>query len=261
MCRERRTVMGDFEKEVRINTFASSDVKKLELQITAASVLTKETAEAEIRVEAKNLESDKYTCELREGKLVIAYKMEGVVKRLRFGSDDTKITIYLPAGLTLEHMVLEIGAGSMDLDAVPVSCNKVDVEIGAGKWKAAQLSVSDSLCVEIGAGKAKMKDVAAGSLKIDCGVGSSVYRGRVNGDIKVNCGVGNCSFELDNKESDFNYDVSCALGRVRINNSNSRNFVSRKSYPNSPALGTAVFECGIGSIDLRTTGEGIRSPK
>ena len=119
--------MGDFEKEVRINTFASSDVKKLELQITAASVLTKETADAEIRVEAKNLESDRYTCELREGKLVIAYKMEGVVNRLRFGSDDTKITIYLPAGLTLEHMVLEIGAGSMDLDAVPVSCNKVDV--------------------------------------------------------------------------------------------------------------------------------------
>ena len=48
----------------------------------------------------KNLESDRYTCELREGKLVIAYKMEGVVNRLRFGSDDTKITIYLPAGLT-----------------------------------------------------------------------------------------------------------------------------------------------------------------
>lgn len=244
--------MGDFEKELRVNTFAAHDVRKLELRIAAASVWTEESVDGEIRVEARNLQTDRYTCELRAGKLVIAYKMEGFVNLPRFGSDETKITIYLPAGLSLEHAVLEIGAGSMDLDAVPVACEEMEVEIGAGKWKAAQLSVRGSLHVEIGAGKAKMKGVTAGSLDIECGVGSMVYKGSVNGDIRVNCGVGNCSFHLDNKESDFNYDVSCAVGSVRINGGKVGSFAARKSFKSSAALGRAVLECALGSIELRT---------
>ena len=140
--------------------------------------------------------------------------------------------IYLPADLSLEHAVLEIGAGSLYLDAVPVTCENMDVEIGAGKTK--------------------MKGVTTGRLNVECGVGSCVYEGRVNGDIKVNCGVGNCSFQLENKEGDFNYDVSCAVGNVRINGNRLKGLASKKSYKNESALGTAILECGVGNIEFRT---------
>ncbi|MDE6055901.1 MAG: hypothetical protein K2G55_19585, partial [Lachnospiraceae bacterium] len=103
--------------------------------------------------------------------------------------------------------------------------------------------------------------VTAGRLNVECGVGSSVYKGRVNGDIRVNCGVGSCSFQLDNKESDFNYDVSCAVGSVKINDNRLKSFASKKSYKNDLALGTAVFECGLGSIEFRTNGIEINSEK
>lgn len=246
--------MGSMDKTVRTDTFAADDVKGLELRIAAAVVRTEVAAGREIRVEARNLQEDRYTCGLRSGKLVIAYKTGGVVNLHHFGGDETEITVYLPAGLSLEGAVLEIGAGSMELDAVPLSCAEMKVEIGAGEWKAAQLSVSDSLNVEIGAGKAKMKGVTAGSLRIDCGVGSSVYKGRVNGDIKVNCGVGSCCFQLTNQECDFNYDVSCAVGSIRINDSKLKSFASKKCCKNDAALGTAVLECGLGNIEFRTNG-------
>ncbi|MDE7203094.1 MAG: DUF4097 domain-containing protein [Lachnospiraceae bacterium] len=249
------------ERKMRVNLFEASDVKKLNLRIAAATVRAEESTNGQIRVEAKNLQDDRYTCELRAGKLVITYKVEGVIHLPIFGQDETEITLYLPANLSLEHAALEIGAGSMYLDAVPISCDKMEVEIGAGKWKAAHLSVSDNLNVEIGAGKAKMKGVTAGRLNVECGVGSSVYKGRVNGDIRVNCGVGSCSFQLDNKESDFNYDVSCAVGSVKINDNRLKSFASKKSYKNDLALGTAVFECGLGSIEFRTNGIEINSEK
>lgn len=248
--------METMEKEVRVNTFAVDDVKKLDLRIAAAAVRTDKAAGMptgrEIRVEARNLQEGKYICELRSGKLVIAYKMEGVIHLHGFGLDEAEIVIYLPENLSLEYITLEIGAGSMYLDAVPVSCDKMEVEIGAGKWKAAHLSVSDSLNVEIGAGKAKMKGVTVGRLNIECGVGCCVYKGRVDEELRVSCGVGNCSFQLNNKESDFNYDVSCAVGSVRINNNKIKGFASKKSYTNETALGRAELECGLGSIELKT---------
>lgn len=246
--------METMEKGVRVDTFTAEDVKSLELRIAAAAVRTEKSAGGEIRVEAKNLQDDKYTCELRSGRLVIIYKAEGVIHLHRFDQDDTEIMLYLPANMSLDDVSLAIGAGSMYLDAVPVSCMQMKVEIGAGKWKAEHLSVAEGLNVEIGAGKAKMKDVTAGRLNIDCGVGSSVYKGSVNGDVKVSCGVGSCNFQLENKENDFNYDVSCAVGSVKINGSRLRSYASKKSYKNESALGTAVLECGLGSIEWRTDG-------
>lgn len=249
------------EKEVRVDTFAADDVKNLDLRIAAAAVRTEEAAGREIRVEARNLQGGRYTCELRSGKLVIVYKMEGVIHLHRLGQEETEILIYLPANLSLGHVTLEIGAGSMCMDAVSISCDNMEVEIGAGKWKAAHLSVSDSLNVEIGAGKAKMRGITAGRLNIECGVGSSVYKGRVDGDIKVNCGVGSCGFQLENKESDFNYDVSCAVGSIKINGSKLKSFASKKSFRSESALGTAVLECGLGSIEFRTNGIAVNSKK
>ena len=249
------------ETEMKVNTFEADEVKSLQMDIAAAIVKTREAAGGEIRVEAKNLQEGRYTCELESGKLVIAYKMKGGMHFRSSLHEETQIVLYLPADQVLEHVTLEIGAGEMSMDAVPVSCSKMKVEIGAGKWKAAQLTVSGRLKVEIGAGKAKMKDVTAGRVDIDCGVGSCVYKGRINGDVKVDCGVGNCSFELENKESDFNYDVSCAMGRIRINDNKMRSLAAKKVCKNEKVLGTAVLECGLGSIEWVTDEVGINATK
>lgn len=249
------------ETEMKVNTFAAEEVKSLKMHVAAAKVRTEAAADGEIRVEARNLHDGRYVCELQSGKLVIAYKLEGIMHIPRFAKEETEIRLYMPSSLVLDHVVLEIGAGEMRMEEVPISCSKMKVEIGAGKWKAAQLLVSDGLKVEIGAGKAKMKGVTAGRVNIGCGVGSCVYKGRINGDVRVDCGVGSCDFQLENKESDFNYDVSCAVGSININGKKIKSVTARNTCKSEKALGTAVLECGLGSIEWRTDAAAMKFTK
>lgn len=245
------------ETGMKVDTFAAEDVKNLKMDIAAAKVRAEVAADGEIRVEAKNLHDGKYTCELQSGKLVITYRLKGMMHIHRTG----EIILYLPADLVLDHVSLEIGAGNMCMEGVPIICSKMKVEIGAGKWKAERLTVSEKLKVEIGAGKAKMKSVTAGRVNIDCGAGTCIYKGRINGDIKVGCGVGTCSFQLENRESDFNYDISCAMGSVMINRNKIKSFATQRTYKNENALGTAELECGIGSIVWSTEESGMKYTK
>lgn len=240
------------EKGMKVDTFSAEDVKHLEIKVAAAVVWTKEASDGEIRVEAKNLRDNSYICELNAGKLAIIYEYKGAGHFGRSGREGTRITVYLPAKLTLGQVTLEFGAGEIYTDAVPISCRDMNVEVGAGKWSAARLSVSGRLQMELGAGKAKMKEITAGRLGIECGVGSCDYEGRVDGEIRVSCGMGSCSLLLENKESDFNYDISCAMGSVRVNRNRINSVGVQKYDRNAAALGNAVLECGLGSIELQT---------
>lgn len=243
------------EREMKVNTFAAEEVKNLKMDIAAAKVRTEAAPDNEIRVEAKKLDSGRYTCELQAGKLVISHRI-GVIHLSGLGYENTEIVLYLPANMVLNHVSVEIGAGDVAICEVPITCSKMKVEIGAGKWKAEQLTVLEKLKVEIGVGKAKMKEVTAGRVDIECGAGSCSYQGRVNGDIKVDCSVGRCICQLENKESDFNYDISCALGSVTINGSKIKSFGTQKTYKNETVIGKAVLECGLGSIEWKTDAAG-----
>ncbi len=241
------------ETKKMTNTFAAAEVNRLELRVSASDVEVKEAAASgEIRVEAEHLDQGHYVCEVRDGKLVVSHKFKKAGMISLMNQETVHITLYMPAGMSFEHIVLEAGAGNVKMEEVPISCKEMSAEIGAGKWRAAKLSVTEKLSVQIGAGKVKLKEITVGSLSVDCGVGKSAYKGRVNRDITVNCGVGSCNFQLDNKETDFNYKLSCALGSIRLNGNKIGGLGSEKIYSDKKALGTAVLECGLGSIELNT---------
>ena len=217
--------------ETKKNTFMPDAIKSLEIRVVTANVQIKCSEDTLIHVEAESLQEMDYVCEVRNQKLVVLYGVEGKKHLINFNWKEAQIVLCFPKGKIFEHVALEIGAG---------------------KWRAAGLQVSGRLDLQVGAGEVKMKTATVGTLNLECGVGACVYRGCVNEDIKVDCGVGSCKFELDNKESDFNYDVSCALGNVRINKSSIRCLGSKKIYSDSKAKGTITLKCGLGNIELNT---------
>ncbi len=238
--------------ETKKDTFMPDAIKSLEIRVVTANVQIKCSEDTLIHVEAESLQEMDYVCEVRNQKLVVLYGVEGKKHLINFNWKEAQIVLCFPKGKIFEHVALEIGAGNIDMKEVPVLCNEMEAEIGAGKWHAAGLQVSGRLDLQVGAGEVKMKTATVGTLNLECGVGACVYRGCVNEDIKVDCGVGSCKFELDNKESDFNYDVSCALGNVRINKSSIRCLGSKKIYSDSKAKGTITLKCGLGNIELNT---------
>ena len=50
----------------------------------------------------------------------------------------------------IHTVVFALGACELYMDAAPFSCKRMRMDIGAGKWKAKQLSVFDKLEIEVG---------------------------------------------------------------------------------------------------------------
>ncbi len=234
------------------NCFGMEQVTDLEVEAGAVQLTFREAADNEIRVTAENLEGGVYACELRGSRLVVSYQPRGMRVIRGIGQMKTRIIMYFPAGSAFDNVEMEIGACELYMDATPFSCKRMRMDIGAGKWKAKQLSVSDKLEIEVGAGKVKLSESKAGSLDISCGAGACAFAGRIDGDINVSCGVGKCGLRLDNEENDFCYDISCALGKVIVNDSKAACVSTQRFGNGKGCLGTATLECGIGEIEVRT---------
>ena len=165
---------------------------------------------------------------------------------------EPRITILLPESLLFEHVTLHLGAGKMNMEQFPLSCHDMNVSIGAGKWKTKQLSVSQNLHIEVGAGKVNLQQAKSGSLKLDCGAGNCFYHGEIYNVFKISCGVVYCELQLANKEQDFDYDISCALGEIQINGNRMRNLSLKRHSSQENELNKAILQCGVGRIILET---------
>lgn len=65
-------------------------------------------------------------------------------------------------------------------------------------------------------------------------------------------GVGQVKAELDAEESDYNYSISCALGKIKINDNSMGTFASEKTIQHANARGNIALECGLGNIHVTT---------
>lgn len=234
------------------NTFSSCHIKKLKLQAGFAQVIFNTAPDEVIQVTAENVTDGTYLCEMQDDKLVVSYKPYNRIVHYPKHTK-TKITLLLPESLMLEHISLDLGAGKMNMEELPLSCQDMDVTIGAGKWKAKQLTVTQNLHIEAGAGSVNLTHAKSGKLRLECGAGECFYNGEINGDFQIDCAVGHCALQLTNKEQDFDYDISCALGEVKINGRGMRSLGFEKRRFHENASGKAVLQCGVGKITLETT--------
>lgn len=87
-------------------------------------------------------------------------------------------------------------------------------------------------------------------MDVSCGVGNFNYQGKLSGDSKIECGMGNCKLQLDQKESDFGYDMKLGMGKIVVNNRSIKNKETRIRRENTQ--GTLSLECGMGKIEVET---------
>lgn len=216
----------------REDRFDISSVERLKLDIGYANLLLKEAEGEEIivRVNAEDIENN-YKCSLKENqKLHVSYeehKVHHIEKRT-----SNEITVLIPGQKRFQKVKLELGAGEAVLEEGGLSCEMLDLQVGAGK--------------------VKLENVDVGSANIQCGAGKFFMRGKVHSNFNADCGVGSMEVNLYGKEEDYNYKVSCALGKVEINHSSARKFISQKSITNANAIGTVTLNCGLGKIEVNT---------
>ena len=188
-------------------------------------------------------------------------------KRVRFWKDISrgKIYLYLPKGLKLDSIDLEMGAGR--LESITLDSDEINVEIGAAECSISGISGRE-ITIDIGAGKANIDSISADSANISVGAGSISIKGldvkdaslevgmgnidvvgKISKDADVDCGMGNINMELQGYESDHNYYLDCAMGSISIGSSKYSGLASEKTIDNGSSSDFKV-ECAMGNINI-----------
>lgn len=245
--KEQETYAESGNKE--IYRYQADGVKELDVEIGAAEVVFQEGSEAsEILVTVVNGSRKYYEGELDGDALVLAYHP----KEIHAGKGKTpKIIVEIPGGTRFEKVELDVGASTLNFEIGSVTCKEMSLTVGAGTVTVGDLTVEEKLDVEIGVGTAELYGISCGTLDAECGMGEFIMDGAVSGDIDAECSMGSMVLELDGNESDYNYDLSCGMGDLTINESSFGGIGGSRQIRNQNAVGTIRLDCGMGTLDLQ----------
>lgn len=165
-----------------------------------------------------------------------------------FGNDYyPKILVTIPRDLIAEKVAIELGVGELLVE--DVDTRLANFEIGAGSMKIKRLNVLDKFNCEVGAGELIVNNIETKDSVLEIGVGSMQIKGEILGDLYADCGVGEIKLDLNGREEDYNYNISCGLGDMELNDK-SYSFSADETIRNDNAIGTFDLNCGVGSLDI-----------
>lgn len=170
---------------------ASEDVRILDINADVCSITIQRGYEYRLQVGEKM--ADTVTNTLDDGKWQITQKNKNSLENT--GSNNATVIITIPGEVTFEKISCELGVG--ELDAELLAAEEIDLESGVG-----DLTVDGVQCTK---------------LSVNCGTGSAdIGASTISESAELENGVGDLILTLEGTEADYNYDVSCGMGSVRI---------------------------------------------
>lgn len=152
-------------------------------------------------------------------------------RKAKENAEDSRITLYLPAGY---------------------SWQEVDLEVGVGQILAEGLQVSE-LDISVGAGEIRLSEMEVGNLGAEVGVGNFVAQGSVTGSIEAECTMGNLELQLAGSRTDYDYELKCVAGNVKIGEDQYGGGVAKEQMINNGAGRRMNLECSMGNITVTFT--------
>lgn len=160
-----------------------------------------------------------------------------------------KIVITIPEKKVYDKVRLSLGAGSVEVEP-ELQAKEMEIEIGAGNIEADRVVTENQLNCEVGAGNLEIDGIKAGSLKAECDAGRLVFDSlQVSGDVDIRCNAGKVELELEEAKKSFNYDLSCALGQISIDEEEHAGIDFSQKMDNK-ADRTCKVDCNVGSVSI-----------
>ena len=128
-------------------------------------------------------------------------------------SDVQNVEITLPKDCKFHTIAVEVGAGEMEADML--SAETVSLDIGAGKISVNQLD-SINIDINVGAGEVIVENGNVGTMDLDVGMGSFYMKGSITDDLDADCGMGNMDMTLTGQYTQYDYEIDCGMGSVRV---------------------------------------------
>lgn len=216
-----------FDKDVAIEsgnierTFEHMDASVLHVEIGGCALKILDSQDGSVRVAAENV-----------GKFQAYQKGEELritsTRKAKENAEDSRITLYLPAGY---------------------SWQAIDLEVGVGQILAEGLKVGE-LDISVGAGEIRLSGMEVGSLSAKVGVGNLVVQGNVTGSVEAECSMGNLELQLAGSPTDYDYELQCVAGNIKIGEEQYGTGVAKEQKINNNAGRRIDLECSMGNITV-----------
>lgn len=218
--------------DVKVYQASAAENMELEVELSYETFHMEPYDGDEIRVEVSE-DSDEYVS-VRQKKQELAVYSSG--KNNNAAADG--VILYYPENLTFESADISIGAGSAVLIG-ELKAQELDIEVGAGSLTDTGQIQAQECSVSVGAGEASLQYLDAA-------------------EIDVECGLGDFEMTLAGVETDYNFDLECAMGDMTVGSEKFSGLAMDKEIDNG--AGRSVdLECGLGSVtvDFKESKNGI----
>ena len=211
------------------NTVDMDFASDLEISLKYDELLIQEYDGDKIRVNVANDAKNDVVVKETSGKITITDTRSGNVKKKK------QIKVIVPSGKDFDTVSLGVDMGTIDLEC-DLKVQELSVEVGAGEFSGYG-NITAAYCdLQVGAGTIDIDQLDIQKLNADCGAGE-------------------IDMVVTGKENDYNYDLSCGMGEINLEDSEYSGIGIEKNISNEGARKDMVLECGMGEIDVEFTGE------
>ena len=211
------------------NTVDMDFASDLEISLKYDELLIQEYDGDKIRVNVANDAKNDVVVKETSGKITITDTRRGNVKKKK------QIKVIVPSGKDFDTVSLGVDMGTIDLEC-DLKVQELSVEVGAGEFSGYG-NITAAYCdLQVGAGTIDIDQLDIQKLNADCGAGE-------------------IDMVVTGKEKDYNYDLSCGMGEINLEDSEYSGIGIEKNISNEGARKDMVLECGMGEIDVEFTGE------
>lgn len=211
------------------NTVDMDFASDLEISLKYDELLIQEYDGDKIRVNVANDAKNDVVVKETSGKITITDTRSGNVKKKK------QIKVIVPSGKDFDTISLGVDMGTIDLEC-DLKVQELSVEVGAGEFSGYG-NITAAYCdLQVGAGTIDIDQLDVQKLNADCGAGE-------------------IDMVVTGKEKDYNYDLSCGMGEINLEDSEYSGIGIEKNISNEGARKDMVLECGMGEIDVEFTGE------
>ena len=211
------------------NTVDMDFASDLEISLKYDELLIQEYDGDKIRVNVANDTKNDVVVKETSGKITITDTRSGNVKKKK------QIKVIVPSGKDFDTVSLGVDMGTIDLEC-DLKVQELSMEVGAGEFSGYG-NITAAYCdLQVGAGTIDIDQIDVQKLNADCGAGE-------------------IDMVVTGKEKDYNYDLSCGMGEIDLEDSEYSGLGIEKNISNEGARKDMVLECGMGEIDVEFTGE------
>lgn len=206
------------------------NIRSLDIEVAYAEVEVKKIQGDVVTVDTSKLNSkrrDALLVNTEEGELKLESRGSDFWLKINETKDAGRIVIGIPQDARYEEASFDVGAGRLQIE-----------DISAG-----------SLKINVGGGEAVIGRFQADELDAECGAGKMTFNGIVNRDADVSCGVGEVKLNLTDSQDNYNYELECGIGRLKVGNDSYTGLGSSRSIDNG-ANKKVEISCSVGKVEV-----------